>query len=65
MTRLTNEENKPMQIRIAPENKAVSAQVDTMQISEREMTRILELLEHPPAPNAKLKAAITALPDSL
>lgn len=44
---------------------AVIAQADTVRVSMRDFTRILELLEHPPAPNARLQAAIAALPDTL
>jgi len=34
-------------------------------VSKRDHLRILELLEDPPKPNAKLRAAIAGLPDSL
>jgi uncharacterized protein (DUF1778 family) len=47
------------------EADAIIAQAETIQVSTRDFTRILELLEHPPSPNAALKAAIEALPDTL
>jgi uncharacterized protein (DUF1778 family) len=45
------------------EAEAIIAEADVVKVSERDFTRILELLENPPKPNAKLKAAIAALPD--
>ncbi len=42
--------------------KAVIEQSDHVQLSERDSQRVLELLENPPAPNAKLMAAARALP---
>ena len=92
MPRTAVEDNKRMQIRVAPENKAriaraaallnmdltqfitqtalreadaVIERAETVRVSDRDFTRILELLEHPPAPNAKLRVAIDALPDDL
>jgi uncharacterized protein (DUF1778 family) len=86
------DDNKRMQIRVAPASKAriaraaallnmdltqfvtqtalreadaVIERAETVRVSDRDFTRILELLEHPPAPNAKLKAAIKALPENL
>jgi uncharacterized protein (DUF1778 family) len=47
------------------EADAIIEQEETIRVSTRDFTRILDLLEHPPAPNAKLKAAIAALPDTL
>ena len=47
------------------EADTVIAQADTVRVSMHDFTRILELLEHPPAPNARLKAAIAALPDTV
>jgi uncharacterized protein (DUF1778 family) len=47
------------------EADAVIAQADTTGVSMRDFTRILELLENPPAPNPRVKAAIAALPDAL
>ncbi|MGN6033315.1 MAG: type II toxin -antitoxin system TacA 1-like antitoxin [Thermomicrobiales bacterium] len=38
---------------------------ETLEASERDLARILDLLEHPPTPNEKLKAAIAALPETL
>src|ERR1700722_6077862 len=42
--------------------KAVIEQADHVQLSERDSLRILDLLENPPAPNAKLLAAARAMP---
>jgi uncharacterized protein (DUF1778 family) len=45
--------------------KAVIEQADQVQLSERDSLRVLDLLENPPAPNAKLRAAARALPKRL
>jgi uncharacterized protein (DUF1778 family) len=37
-------------------------QSEHLTLSERDSLRVLDLLEHPPAPNAKLIAAAQALP---
>jgi uncharacterized protein (DUF1778 family) len=42
--------------------KAVIEQEDQVQLSERDSLRVLNLLEHPPAPNVRLLAAARALP---
>jgi uncharacterized protein (DUF1778 family) len=42
--------------------KAVIEQADQVQLSERDSLRVLDLLENPPPPNAKLLAAARALP---
>jgi uncharacterized protein (DUF1778 family) len=42
--------------------KAVIEQADHVQLSERDSLRVLDLLENPPAPNAKLLAAVRAFP---
>ena len=42
--------------------KAVIDQAEHVQLSERDSLRVLQLLENPPAPNAKLLAAAQALP---
>jgi uncharacterized protein (DUF1778 family) len=42
--------------------KAIIEQADHLQLSERDGLRVLDLLENPPAPNAKLLAAARALP---
>jgi uncharacterized protein (DUF1778 family) len=47
------------------EAEAVIAAADVLTVSGRDYTRILELLENPPKPNTKLKAAIAALPDTI
>ena len=40
-------------------------QVEAIRVSTQDFTRILDLLEHPPRANDKLKAAIEALPETL
>ena len=42
--------------------RAVIEKADHVQLSERDSLRVLDLLENPPAPNAKLLAAARALP---
>src|SRR5271170_6776769 len=42
--------------------KAVIEAADHVQLSARDSLRVLDLLENPPAPNAKLLAAARALP---
>lgn len=42
--------------------KAVVEEADSVRLTERDSLRVLELLENPPAPNAKLMAAARALP---
>jgi len=42
--------------------KAAIEEADHVQLSARDSLRVLELLENPPAPNAKLMAAARALP---
>jgi uncharacterized protein (DUF1778 family) len=42
--------------------KAVIDEADRVRLSERDSLRVLDLLENPPAPNAKLLAAARALP---
>lgn len=42
--------------------RAVIQEADRVQLSERDSLRVLALLEHPPAPNARLLAAARALP---
>jgi uncharacterized protein (DUF1778 family) len=38
-------------------------EADHVRLSERDSLRVLDLLEHPPAPNARLLAAARALPE--
>lgn len=47
------------------EADAVIAEAEAVKVSEQDHLRILALLENPPKPNAKLRAAIAALPDTL
>ena len=42
--------------------KTVIAQAEQVLLSERDSLRVLDALENPPAPNAKLRAAAHALP---
>ena len=42
--------------------QAVIEEADHLQLSERDSLRVLDLLENPPAPNARLLAAAQALP---
>jgi uncharacterized protein (DUF1778 family) len=51
--------------KIVPEAKAVIEAAEVVKASERDFMRILDLLEHPPRPNARLRAVIAALPDTL
>lgn len=45
--------------------KSVIDQSEQVKLSERDSLRVLELLENPPAPNAKLLAAAQAMPTQL
>ncbi|MEZ4532159.1 MAG: DUF1778 domain-containing protein [Thermomicrobiales bacterium] len=47
------------------EANAVIEKEERITVSERDFALIMELLENPPEPNEKLKAAFAALPDSL
>jgi uncharacterized protein (DUF1778 family) len=51
--------------KIVPEAQAVIEAAEVTKVSGRDFTRILDLLEHPPKPNARLRAAIAALPNTL
>jgi uncharacterized protein (DUF1778 family) len=42
--------------------KAAIAEAEQVQLSQRDSLRVLELLEHPPSPNAKLLASARSLP---
>lgn len=44
---------------------AVIEAAEVVRLSVRDHERVLALLENPPKPNAKLRAAIAALPDAL
>jgi len=45
--------------------KDVIREAEQLQLTGRDSLRLLELLENPPAPNAKLKAAARRLPETL
>jgi uncharacterized protein (DUF1778 family) len=47
------------------EAEAVIAASEVVTLSERDSLMVLNLLEHPPAPNAKLRAAIAAMPQTV
>ena len=47
------------------EADAVIEAAETIKLSGRDRLRVLALLENPPRPNAKLRAEIEALPDTL
>jgi uncharacterized protein (DUF1778 family) len=42
--------------------EAIIEEADHVQLSERDSLRVLDLLENPPSPNAKLLSAALALP---
>ena len=42
--------------------KTVIEEAEHIQLSERDSLRVLDLLENPPKPNSKLRAAARALP---
>jgi uncharacterized protein (DUF1778 family) len=44
------------------EAKAVIEESERIVLSERDSRLVLDLLENPPAPNAKVRAAIAAMP---
>ena len=46
------------------EAESVIAESDAIKVSERDFNRILALLDNPPKPNAKLRAAAAALPNA-
>ena len=45
------------------EAQLVIAEHEQVKLSQRDSLRVLELLENPPPPNAKLRKAARALPD--
>ncbi|WPE22879.1 DUF1778 domain-containing protein [Shinella zoogloeoides] len=47
------------------EAEAVIEAAEVVRLSSRDHARVLELMENPPKPNAKLRSAIAALPDTL
>ena len=89
MPRVAVDDNKRMQLRVRPEQKAtlmraaalrntdltdfivqlamreaktVIEEAERIRLSERDSLLVLDLLEYPPAPNAKLRAAVAAMP---
>jgi uncharacterized protein (DUF1778 family) len=51
--------------KVVPEARAIIDEAEVTQVSRRDFTRILDLLENPPKPNKRLRAAIASLPRSL
>ena len=51
--------------KVMPEAQAVIEAAEVVGVPKRDFARILDLLENPPKPNARLKAAIAGLPDTL
>jgi uncharacterized protein (DUF1778 family) len=47
------------------EAEAVIEAAEVLAVSHRDYARVMELLENPPRPNARLQKAIAALPDGL
>lgn len=47
------------------EAEAIIAADEVVRLSARDHARVLDLLDNPPKPNARLRAAIAALPDTL
>lgn len=47
------------------EAETVISEAEGLKVSERDFNRIIELLDNPPEPNAKLRAAAAALPKNL
>ena len=47
------------------EAEAVIAEADVIKASERDFVRIIKLLDNPPEPNARLRAAAGTLPKNL
>ncbi|HWB99698.1 MAG TPA: DUF1778 domain-containing protein [Bryobacteraceae bacterium] len=89
MPRIAIDDNKRIQLRVQPEQKAtlmraaalrhtdltnfiiqlalreaktVIEESERTPLSERDSLLVLDLLENPPAPNARLRAAIAAMP---
>lgn len=89
MPRVAVDDNKRMNLRVRPEQKAtlmraaalkntdltdfvlehalreaqaVIEEAERIVLSERDSLTVLDLLENPPAPNARLRAAISAMP---
>jgi uncharacterized protein (DUF1778 family) len=58
--RIRAEEKAKLLLRTA---KDVIEEADRVQLTERDSPRVLELLENPPEPNARLLAAAQALPE--
>lgn len=47
------------------EAEAVIHEAERIEVSQRDYLRIMEMLENPPRPNDRLRAAIAALPGDL
>jgi uncharacterized protein (DUF1778 family) len=89
MPRIAVDDNKRMNLRVRPEQKAALVRAaalrntdltdfvlqpalreaaavidaaDHLHVSARDSLRVLDLLENPPSPNARLRAAASAMP---
>lgn len=47
------------------EAEAVTEAPEAVRLTAHDHARVLDLIENPPKPNARLRAAIAALPDTL
>ena len=57
------DDEQRMNLRLRPEQKAALARAaERIVLSERDSLRVAKLLKNPPAPNARLRAAIAAMP---
>lgn len=61
MSRVPVDDHECTNLQTKSEQKACLIRAEQLQISERDHLRVLDLLENPPAPNAKLRAAAAAL----
>ncbi len=70
MPRAVVDDSERMNLRVKPEVKARLVRAAALRheaaehvtLSERDSLVVLDLLENPPAPNARLRAAIAAMP---
>jgi len=62
MPRIAVENSHRMSLRISRKANAVIAEAQRIPLSERDHQKILDLIENPPAPNARLRAALAAMP---
>jgi uncharacterized protein (DUF1778 family) len=60
MPKAADDDNNRLNLRLRPEQKATPMRAATL--SERGSLLVLSLLEDPPAPNARRRAAIATMP---